>query len=44
MTERGGNVSMHEVPEEEWQEGRFGAASKTSGGRPGRSRSVCSAR
>jgi hypothetical protein len=43
--ERGGVVvSMHDVSEEEWQEGGSGAASKTSVGRRGRSGSACGAR
>ena len=33
MAERSGSVSIHEVPEEEWQEGvGSGAVSQTSGG------------
>ena len=31
MAERGGIVSMHEVPEEEWQEGRFGGREQDLG-------------
>jgi uncharacterized cupin superfamily protein len=31
MTERSGIVSMHEVPQEEWQEGRFGGRDQDLG-------------
>jgi uncharacterized cupin superfamily protein len=31
MAERSGIVSMHEVPEEEWQEGRFGGRERDLG-------------